>query len=87
MPTQTFFDELLIYVNLYRHAKTQAISLICSRDMIDQKILQSDWLRLIWPISQQRKFSQIWDLCRNTANNIDFHYKKNLVKTNDKIFQ
>ena len=26
----------------------------------------------IWPISQKQKFSQIWDLCRNTENNIIF---------------
>ena len=29
------FDQLLIYVNLYQHAKTQAILLICSEDMVD----------------------------------------------------
>ena len=29
------FDELLIYVDLYEHAKTQAILLICSGDMAD----------------------------------------------------
>ena len=28
MPIQKFFDQLLIYVNLYQHAKNQAISLI-----------------------------------------------------------
>ena len=26
------------------------------------------------------RYSQIWDLCRNTANNITFHYRTNLVK-------
>ena len=35
MPIQKFFDQLLIYVNLYQHAKNQAISLICSGDMVD----------------------------------------------------
>ena len=30
-----FFDQLLIYVNLYQHAKNQAISLICYGDMVD----------------------------------------------------
>ena len=28
-------QKLLIYVNLYQHAKNQAISVICSGDMID----------------------------------------------------
>ena len=51
------------------------------------KILQSDWLRTFWPISQQPVFSQTWDLCRNIANNILFHYRTYSVKINDKIFQ
>ena len=33
--TQKYFDQLLIYVNLYQHAKSQAISFICSGDMGD----------------------------------------------------
>ena len=32
-------------------------------------------------------FSQIWDLCRNRANNINFHYRTNSEKINDKILQ
>ena len=36
------FDWFLAYVNLYQHAKTQAISWICSGDIVDKKILQSD---------------------------------------------
>ena len=37
-----------------------------------KKILQVDWLRTFWPIYQEQEFSQLWDLCRNTANNIIF---------------
>ena len=33
-PTK-IFDQLLFYVNLYQHVKTQAISLICTGDMVD----------------------------------------------------
>ena len=50
-------------------------------------MLQSEWLRTFWPISQEPEFSQICDLCRNKANNINFHYKTNSAKINDKIFQ
>ena len=32
---QKIFDQLLIYVNLYQHAKYHAISLTCSGDMVD----------------------------------------------------
>ena len=74
MATQKNFDQLLIYVNLYQYVKNQAISLIHSGDMIDWKILQSDWLRTFWPKSQKSFFFQIRDLCRNTANNINFHF-------------
>ena len=51
------------------------------------KILQSDWLRTFLPISQEPKFSQIWALCRNTTNNIYFHYRTKSVKINDQIIQ
>ena len=84
--TPKFFDKILIYVNLYQYAKNQAVS-ISFGDMVDQKILQSDWLRTFCPISQEHKFSQIWDLCRNTGNNMNFHYRSNSVKINDQIFE
>ena len=32
--TQLLFYQLLIYLNLHQHAKNQAISLICSGDMV-----------------------------------------------------
>ena len=54
-PLLKVFDQLLIYVDLYQHVKNKAISLICSGDMVDKKILQSDWLRTFWPISQEQK--------------------------------
>ena len=47
--------------------KHQAFSLFCSRDIVDLKILQSDWLTAFWPISQEPDFSQVQDLCKNTA--------------------
>ena len=37
-------------------------------------------------MSQDQKFSQTWDL-RNKVNNVNFHYRTNLVKVNDQIFQ
>ena len=35
IPTQTFFDQLLVYATLYQHAKNQAISLVRSGNMVD----------------------------------------------------
>ena len=45
MPDQKNFNQLLIFVNLYQHAKNEAVSTICSGETVDLKILQSDWLR------------------------------------------
>ena len=46
-----------------------------------------DWLITFWSRSQKPEFSQIWDFSRNTANNINFHYRTNSVKIDDKLFQ
>ena len=70
-------------MNLYEHVKNQAISLICPGDIDDLKILQSDWLRAFQPISQKQDFSKILDLCTNTVNSTNFHYRTNSVKIND----
>ena len=44
--------------------------------------MQSDWSRptAFWPIPQEPDFSQIWDMNKNTANTINFHYKPNSEK-------
>ena len=42
--------------------------------------MQSDWWRAFWPISQEPGFSQEWDLCKNTANYINFFYRRNSEK-------
>ena len=62
-------------MNFYQHAKNQALSPLFSRDLVDFKILQSDWPRAFWSISQEPDYPQIWDLCKNTANNVNFHYR------------
>ena len=48
-------------MNLHQHAEIQAFSSLCSSDVVDLKILQSDWPRAFWYISQELDFSQIWD--------------------------
>ena len=40
--------------------------------MFDLKVLQSNWPRLFQHISQEINFSQVWNLCRNTENKINF---------------
>ena len=57
------------------------------KSQFDLKIQQSDWPRAFWSISQEQDLSQIWDLYRDTANNINFHCISNLGKNNTEIFQ
>ena len=58
-PTSIFCKQLLIFKNLCQYFKNQVISSFCSRDLFNLKILQSDWPRLFWPISQEPDFLQI----------------------------
>ena len=59
MPDQRIFDQLLILVNLYQYVKNWVVSSVCSGEMVDLKILQSDWLRAFRPLSEEQEFSQI----------------------------
>ena len=58
MPNQEIFNQLLIFMNLYQHAKNEAVSPPCSGEIVDLKILESHWLRAFWPISQKQVFSK-----------------------------
>ena len=69
-------------MNLHQYAKNQAFSLFCSRDIVNLKILQSDWSKVFWPISQEPEFFQVWDLSKNIANIIKFLYRPNSEKIN-----
>ena len=85
LPTQKIFDLILIYVNLYQHAKKSGYFIDLFRTYSSLKN-PAIWLRTFWLSSQEPKFSQIWDFCRNTAKNINFHYRTNFVKINPKFF-
>ena len=50
-------DQHLIIMDLYQQTKNQTFSMICSEDIDDLKILQSE--------SQKQELSQIMDLCTN----------------------
>ena len=58
VPNQKILNQLLIFVNLYQHAKKWDYFIICSGEIVDLKILQSDLLRAFWPISLEQDFSQ-----------------------------
>ena len=64
----------------------QKIRLFYSFDRDDFKILQSNCLRAFWPMSQEQYFPQIWDLCMNIFNSVNFHYRTNSVKLIAKFY-
>ena len=57
-------------MNLHPYAKNQAFSSFYSRDTVNSKIVQSDWPRAFWPISQEP------DLCKNTSMGFVQEYRK-----------
>ena len=59
MPNEKILNQLLTFANLYQQDKNEAVSSICSGETLDLKILQSAWLRIFWPILQEKDFSQI----------------------------
>ena len=67
----------------HQHAKNQAFSSFCSRDIVNLKILQFNWPGTFWPIPQEPDFSQVWDFCMNIANNTNFNCRPNSEKIND----
>ena len=48
--------------------------------MADLRVLQSDWLRASWRITQEPEFSQVWDLCMQLS------FNTRIRKSNDKSF-
>ena len=86
MPNQKVYIQILIFVNLYQHAKNDAVSSICSGEMIDLKILQTEWLVAFWLLSQEQDFSRKHSIYAGTANSTNFHYRANSGKINDQYF-
>ena len=67
-PTQTFFNQLFIFMNLYQHAKNKAVSSVCAGDIADLKI---HWLvESIWANISGTRLSEIWDLHKISTKKI-----------------
>ena len=86
MPTEKNFDRLLIFVN---YINMQEISLF-HWFALEIWLIKNPaiWLaeNILAHIPRTRN-SEIWDLCRNTSNNMSSHYRTNSVKIKDQIFQ
>ena len=73
----------MAFLNFHQHHKSQFIPLIPSWHTANFWVLRLEWphpfltMATPWPrefspISQEQNFSQVWDLCKNTAININF---------------
>ena len=62
-PTPIFFKQFFILTNLYQHAKNQTFSLICSRDIVNSKILQSYWQITFGQYFRQQNFPK-YEICQ-----------------------
>ena len=73
----------MAFLNFHHHHKNQFIPLILSWHTANFWVLRLEWphpfltMATPWPrefspISQEPNFSQVWDLCKNTAININF---------------
>ena len=52
-------------MNLYQHAKNETVPSICSGEIVDLKILQSDWLRAFGLYLQNKIFPK-YRICSGT---------------------
>ena len=77
MPTQKSFDQLLIFVNLYQHAKNPFIPFIHFSDAANFKAPSHDWPRPFWTIStpktsmQKNKLIPLLNSILESSNQID----------------
>ena len=76
MPTQKTFDQLLIFVNLYQHAKNQAISLFILEIWLIEKSRNLIGWEHVNPYLRNKDFPK-YGICAETENNINFHYRTN----------
>ena len=60
---------------------------ITSRDIYDQRILQSDWARAFWLILWELEFSQTLGLRGKTENYDDFYFRLLPANSNHKIYE
>ena len=84
MPTQKKFDQLLIFVNYINMQKISLFHWFALEIWLIK--IPAIWLaeNILAHIPRTRN-SEIWDLCRNTSNNMSFHYRTNSVKIKDQI--
>ena len=66
----------LPFMDVYQHAKNQSEGSTPSRDVSDQRFLQSDWSRAFWAITREPDFSETCGFLRMIEDHKDFHFKQ-----------
>ena len=59
MPTQKNFDQLLIFVNLYHHAKKSVIPSVHSSGTVSFRVPSPDWAHPFLTMPTQKIFDQL----------------------------
>ena len=80
------YTELLPFMDVCQHAKYQNKTSSPSRDISNQRILQSDWLKTFLALTREPDFSQTCGFRRMTENHNIFRFKPFLATANDSIF-
>ena len=84
LPNQKIFDQLLISVNLYQHAKNRAISLICSGDWLIKRSCNLIGWEHFDPYPSNKNFCK-YGICAGTKQITLVFIWTNSVKINDHI--
>ena len=76
---------MIPFLGKYLNKTYQGYPCITSRDIDDQRITKSDWIRAFWPIACKAEFPQTWSLHWETDTCKDFHFRLLPAKSNNEI--
>ena len=85
MTSPKWHTQLLPFMDVCQHAKTQNETSSPSRDISNQRFLQFDWLIAFWSITRDPDFSETCGFRRMIEKDNSFHFRTLLAKTNDSI--
>ena len=85
MPTQKNFDQLLIFVNLYQHAKNQFIPSVHSSDTVNFKVPSHDWPHPFLTMPTPKTFKLIFMKLYQYAKNKLIPLVNSILESSDQI--
>ena len=85
MPTQKNCDQLLIFVNLYQHAKNQFIPSVHSSDTVNFKVPSHDWPHPVLTMPTPKTFKLIFMKLYQYAKNKLIPLVDSILESSDQI--